>query len=374
MRKQFGAVILCGGKSRRMGQDKAQLKLGEKSFLETLIEKLSDCPEVLLSVEKSGDRKEYGIPVVPDRFPGCGPMSGLYSALEVCTLSAMLSIPCDAPLFDPSLGDALWEAMEEEDDAVIVQTRDERLQPLCGIYRKRCIPVFQRCLEDGQYSIQVAFASLNVRILRLADTDFHDWVLTNVNTPEDYRQISAPIRKRFFYNMKTCIGCGSCQVACKDSHRLLPGEYFRRSGMRMLTTREGPKMMPYSLSCNHCDRPACVAVCPTGAMYQQEDGIVLHNDAPCIGCGRCFWACPYGEISFSKTRGVAQKCDSCIALREKGMSPACVAACPTTSLRFGELPEDVGEPLCLPDLPKPDITGPSLRLRMPHELEEDDNG
>lgn len=356
-----------------MGQDKAQLKLGEKTFLEILTDKLTDCPELLFSVEKTGDRMEYGVPTVVDRFPGCGPMSGLYSTLEVCSSLAMLSLPCDTPLFDPALGDALWEALKEEDDAVIVRTRNGRLQPLCGIYRKRCAHVFRRCLEDGQYSLQVAFTRLKVRILPLTDTDFQDRTLTNVNTPEDYQQITAPVRKRFFYNMKTCIGCGSCQVACKDSHSLLPGEFFRRAGMRTLATREGTRAVPFSLSCNHCERPACVAVCPTGAMYQQEDGIVLHDDAPCIGCGRCFWACPYGEVSFSRTRGVAQKCDTCIALRQKGMSPACVAACPTASLRFGELPEDIGELLSLPDLPDPNVTGPSLRMRKPYVLEEDDN-
>lgn len=177
-------------------------------------------------------------------------------------------------------------------------------------------------------------------------------------------------RKRFFYNMNTCIGCGSCQVACKDAHCLLPGEFFRQAGMRTVKTPQGEKHVPFSLSCNHCEHPACAAACPTGAMHQGDDGVVLHDDALCIGCGRCVWACPYGEVSFSRTKGMSQKCDTCIERREKGLSPACVAACPTASLRFGEIPESDGGPLKLPFLPDPDITQPSSRIRKAESLED----
>ena len=127
-------------------------------------------------------------------------------------------------------------------------------------------------------------------------------------------------RKRFFYNMNTCIGCGSCQVACKDSHHLLADEYFRRAGMRSMRIGGEQRLVPFSISCNHCEHPACVAACPTGAMRITVDGLVLHDDGPCIGCGRCYWACPYGEVSLSKTSGYAQKCDTCLALREKGLA------------------------------------------------------
>lgn len=176
-------------------------------------------------------------------------------------------------------------------------------------------------------------------------------------------------RKRFFYNMNTCIGCGSCQIACKDCHDLLPGEFFRRAGTRTVTTREGKRQVPFSLSCNHCERPACVAVCPTGAMHKTEDGLVLHDDGPCIGCGRCYWACPYGEVSLSLAKGVAQKCDTCFARRAQGKAPACVAACPTASLRFGEIAEEEGDAPRLPFLPDVKLTQPSLRMKFPAVLE-----
>lgn len=178
------------------------------------------------------------------------------------------------------------------------------------------------------------------------------------------------MRKRFLYNMNSCIGCGSCQVACKDKNGLLPGEYFRRVTFQTAGLPGEDNQIPFSISCNHCEEPACASVCPTGAMYQSEEGIVLHNDSLCIGCGRCYWNCPYGEVSFGKTKGLTQKCDTCIRRREQGYPTACEAACPTGSLRFGEIAAEEGELPDLSFLPDPELTKPSLRIIRPKKWRE----
>ena len=110
------------------------------------------------------------------------------------------------------------------------------------------------------------------------------------------------------YHMDTCIACGACQTACKDGHGLIGGEFFRR--VEMIETDEG--YLPYSGACCHCGNPMCVSACPTGAMHKTEEGAVVHDDGLCIGCGACVWNCPYGAVSFSRLKGVSQKCDSCI--------------------------------------------------------------
>ncbi len=176
----------------------------------------------------------------------------------------------------------------------------------------------------------------------------------------------------FKYNRTTCIGCASCQMACKDEHGLMPGEFFRRVTLQTVKTKGGDVKVPVSLSCNHCDKPACVDACPTGAMHTAEGGLVLHDDGLCIGCGRCYWACPYGEVSMSMVRGTAQKCDTCLERRSKGLEPACVAACPTASIRFGPADELPGEKLEAAFLPPYEETEPSTKLDRPFPEEAGD--
>ena len=97
-------------------------------------------------------------------------------------------------------------------------------------------------------------------------------------------------------------------------------------------------------SCLHCETPACVTVCPTGASYKRaEDGIVLVDEDKCIGCKLCSWACPYGAREYSEVEGVMKKCTLCVdriyndKLEEVDREPACVSACPTRARHFGDL-------------------------------------
>ena len=102
--------------------------------------------------------------------------------------------------------------------------------------------------------------------------------------------------------------------------------------------------MHFPRSCLHCDEPACVTVCPTGASYKRaEDGIVLVNEDLCIGCKLCSWACPYGAREYDYDAGVMKKCTLCIDriynenLAAEERVPACVATCPTSARHFGDL-------------------------------------
>jgi Fe-S-cluster-containing dehydrogenase component len=97
-------------------------------------------------------------------------------------------------------------------------------------------------------------------------------------------------------------------------------------------------------SCLHCEEPACVTVCPTGASYKRaEDGIVLVNPDTCIGCKLCSWACPYGAREFDEDAGVMKKCTLCIDriyntnIPEEDRVPACVSTCPAQARHFGDL-------------------------------------
>lgn len=167
----------------------------------------------------------------------------------------------------------------------------------------------------------------------------------------------------FFIDLETCIGCGSCQLACSEYKGLGVDRWFRR----VLRVEKKTFIGAFSMGCNHCRNPACVLACPNGAMYRDENrGVVLHNVYQCIGCGACTWACPYGAVSISFATGRAQKCNSCIELREKDKEPACTAACPVKSLRFGRIrdfEQEGGENLSMDFLPDAGLTKPSTRIR-----------
>ncbi len=144
----------------------------------------------------------------------------------------------------------------------------------------------------------------------------------------------------FYFDATNCIGCHTCQVACKDVNRLEVGQNFRN--VTSWVTGSGWDVHSYhiAMACNHCDDPACAKVCPTGAMHKDpETGLVLHDDGSCIGCRSCVMACPYGQPVLIEDLAVVHKCDACAGLRLKGEQPSCVASCPQRVLEFGDIDE-----------------------------------
>ncbi len=166
-------------------------------------------------------------------------------------------------------------------------------------------------------------------------------------------------------DLDTCVGCHACAVACKqwnaggiagpltdeNPYGAEPfGVWFNRVHSYEVepVEKSQPAMtVHFPRSCLHCETPACVTVCPTGASYKRaEDGIVLVDEDKCIGCKLCSWACPYGAREYSAVEGVMKKCTLCVDriynehLDETERQPACVQACPTRARHFG----DFGDP------------------------------
>jgi anaerobic dimethyl sulfoxide reductase subunit B (iron-sulfur subunit) len=178
----------------------------------------------------------------------------------------------------------------------------------------------------------------------------------------------------FYFDSSACSGCKACQAACQDKNSLPTGVLWRRvyevsgggwerRGAAWISTVFAYNL---SISCNHCQAPICLEVCPAGAYSRRPDGIVLLDSRRCIGCRCCVWACPYGAPQYNPDSGRTGKCDFCADLLDLGKPPACVAACPLRTLEFGErneLEAEFGPPAVYP-LPDPSLTRPGLALRL----------
>ncbi len=145
-------------------------------------------------------------------------------------------------------------------------------------------------------------------------------------------------------DQRRCIGCHSCSIACKSENNVPLG--YWRSWVKGLQKGTFPSVGNFFLRrlCNQCDVPPCCQVCPVQATVKRpEDGVVVMYYGKCIGCGMCISACPYDARFFNPIRNTADKCDFCVARIDKGLKPACVEACVSGALVFGDLNDPTSE-------------------------------
>lgn len=191
-------------------------------------------------------------------------------------------------------------------------------------------------------------------------------------------------------DLHKCVGCGACQIGCKNENNVAEGMFW--SHHLIETTGTFPEVS-YSYTptlCNHCTDAACVAVCPQGAMYKDENGLTLHDSEKCIGCQTCLKACPYGAINYndasverlwdssvalidgvtssgaelqeltgcvvpyanldrgatypvSRPVSTVEKCTLCDHRVKNGLQPYCVEVCPAQCRVFGDLEDPTSE-------------------------------
>ncbi len=177
----------------------------------------------------------------------------------------------------------------------------------------------------------------------------------------------------FFINSDACSGCKTCQVACKDKNNLPVGVHWRRV-FEVCTgswrERQGAwtstvSVYNLSVSCHHCIEPACAGTCSPGAIWKQENGIVLIDETRCTRCRQCIAVCPYGAIISDPVLTIS-KCDFCLDEISRQRPPVCVAACPNRALDFGdfqELQKKYGTLNRVFPLPDPSIAKPPLVIK-----------
>lgn len=183
-------IILAGGRSSRIGTNKALLKFGDQTILERVFSQLSNVVDRIILI--SNDQRAYQtfrVPGFSDVYTNCGPLGGLHSGLTHSPSMWNLVLSCDIPLIRSDFLDKMVSFLREgRYDMVLPQTSDGTYHPLCAVYAKTCLPVVEQNLKQGKFKMGLLYSDprLRVRIVTQSDFPFSDALLTNVNTREEY--------------------------------------------------------------------------------------------------------------------------------------------------------------------------------------------
>ncbi|MGD9101566.1 MAG: 4Fe-4S dicluster domain-containing protein, partial [Anaerolineae bacterium] len=144
------------------------------------------------------------------------------------------------------------------------------------------------------------------------------------------------------YDATRCVGCKSCEAACKAWNDLPPDpepptDLTADTWTLIKQYQEGDESSFRKYQCMHCLHAGCVSVCTVGALHKTAAGPVLYDAHKCIGCRYCQYGCPFGvpKFQWDKALGLIGKCTFCADRLDQGLIPACAAACPVEALTFG---------------------------------------
>lgn len=189
---RFSVAILAGGRSRRLGRDKALMELGGEPLLQRTVRTLSVLSDDLIIVTGSGSRYlELGLTarIVPDEQPGAGSLMGIYSGLKAARYSRALAVGCDMPLLNIAL--LRYMATLTDGYDVVVPRLESYFEPLHAFYDKSCLPFMAQLLAKGKPQIIGLFLETRVRYVDREEVERFDPSLhsfLNVNTPQDWAE------------------------------------------------------------------------------------------------------------------------------------------------------------------------------------------
>lgn len=190
MTKKITGIILAGGKSSRMGDDKSFLLCSGKPLIEIVVDKLLHFfKDLIIVTNKPHLYKKYGIRTEPDILKGRGPLGGIYTGLITSLDKYNFIVACDMPFLNQDLIQYMLERINGYD--IIIPERSSKLEPLCAVYSKNCLKPIQDELSRNNLKITDFFKQVKVRTITEKETarlnsDKPSFV--NINTPQDYRK------------------------------------------------------------------------------------------------------------------------------------------------------------------------------------------
>ena len=191
-RSLCNGYVLTGGRSSRMGQDKALLPFGDDPLAVWVAKRVR---QVCSDVSLVGDAEKYaawGFPVIEDVIPEQGPLGGIHAALAHSEARFTLVVGCDMPYLSPDFLRLLLRIAQETDaEAVVPESEEFEYEPLCAVYARSCLAPIEEALRGGQRKIKDVYRRLRLRAVPRAEWKPYDpegRLFQNLNTPEDYEQ------------------------------------------------------------------------------------------------------------------------------------------------------------------------------------------
>ena len=178
---KIGIIILAGGKSSRMGEDKGLMLLHEKPMIKHVIEVAKQITANITIITSNNSYNQFGYPISSDKHTNKGPLAGIYSGLINSLNDYNLILSCDIPYIKKDLLEHIIDQSENSDISMPIHLG--RIHPLIGVYRKSCISHFKKQIEDGQLKLTEAIKGLNVNIIETEK--FEDILFKNVNSKND---------------------------------------------------------------------------------------------------------------------------------------------------------------------------------------------
>ena len=185
---RVACVLLMGGKSSRMGQDKAYLDYDGISFWKQITDELKKCGETYLSVNSTSNIPDTNHAIIFDEYEDIGPMGGIYSSLNALEEPLIFFAPCDIPTITAEFIQAVIDEYEDGYDGIIVASKTGKYYPTIGVYSKKILEHMRTQMEHKNYRLMNLIESANVKVVSEEEIKVNSFELTNLNTPEEYEE------------------------------------------------------------------------------------------------------------------------------------------------------------------------------------------
>ena len=184
--KKIAVGVLAGGKSTRMGENKALLQINGKRFLNQICGELGDFSQVIISAARKGDYEDLGLDVVYDEHQDIGPIEGIYQVLSHAQEEYVFICAADMPFITKNSIEVLCNKVDKNTDGVVFYDKNNKLYPLGAIYSKNVLPIIEEMIEKKYYKLSYLIEKSNFVKINIEKTDIPLKVLSNINTLQEY--------------------------------------------------------------------------------------------------------------------------------------------------------------------------------------------